>query len=80
LKTLYNEPGYILSNPRHKTQFAYPDLIACIPKCRAAEPVQQLLFTFIIGIPVIPTLYNALYPLQLSPYTYPTNAYSIYLY
>ena len=53
-------PGLICSNPSARTQSAEPLSTACLAKYNAVEPVEQLLLTFIMGIPVIPTWYKAL--------------------
>jgi hypothetical protein len=48
-------PASICSHPTHKTQSALPPRIAFLPIQSAVLPVEQLLFTFTIGICVIPS-------------------------
>lgn len=62
-----SEPLSIFSKPTDKTQSAFPDSMICFPNNKAEEPVEQLLFTLNIGIPVIPIPYNALCPHVESP-------------
>src|ERR1700759_1648574 len=62
-------PRCICSNPRASTQSAAPDATAWRARYRAEDPVEQLLFTLITGMPVIPTRYSAFCPLVESPYT-----------
>lgn len=62
-----NEPRSIFSNPRVRTQSALPDSMICFAIINAVEPVEQLLLTFIMGIPVIPTSYSARCPHVESP-------------
>lgn len=50
-----SEPLSIFSKPKARTQSAFPDSIICLANMSADEPVEQLLFTLKIGIPVIPT-------------------------
>ena len=60
-------PGRICSNPSASTQSAAPDSIACRARNSAVEPLEQLLFTLMIGTPVMPTSYSARWPLVESP-------------
>ena len=62
-------PRIICSNPTAMTQSAAPVSIACRAKNSAEEPVEQLLLTLTIGIPVWPSPYNAAWPDVESPYT-----------
>ena len=60
-------PRIICSNPSAITQSAAPVSIACRAKNSADEPVEQLLLTLTIGIPVWPSPYNAACPDVESP-------------
>src|ERR1700761_6696120 len=60
-------PRCICSKPRASTQSAAPQATAWRARNNADEPVEQLLFTLITGIPVIPTWYSAFWPLVESP-------------
>jgi len=48
-------PGCICSNPSASAQSTAPLSTAWRARNSAEEPVEQLLFTFTIGIPVMPT-------------------------
>lgn len=63
------DPLSIFSNPTANTHSALPDSIICLAKSRADEPVEQLLFTLNIGMPVIPMPYKARWPHVESPTT-----------
>lgn len=52
-------PRSIFSNPTANTQ-SLPDSTNCFAIIKALDPVEQLLFTLKIGMPVIPTSYIAL--------------------
>jgi hypothetical protein len=60
-------PRIIGSKPRATTQSAAPVSIASRAKNSADEPVEQLLLTLRIGIPVCPSPYNAVWPDVESP-------------
>ncbi len=49
------------SNPRASAQSYKPALTRVFALYNAVLPVEQLLFTLVIGIPVIPSWYNALW-------------------
>ena len=55
VKTAPSAPGFICSKPSASTQSAAPDSIACRARNSAVEPVEQLLLTLTIGMPVMPT-------------------------
>jgi hypothetical protein len=55
-KNVFKEPVNILSKPKASTQSAYPVWIAFAARYKAVEPVEQLLLTLMIGIPVMPTV------------------------
>ncbi len=50
-----SEPGCIFSNPSASTQSASPPRIDCAPRNSAVDPVEQLLLTLTIGMPVMPS-------------------------
>lgn len=52
-------PGAICSNPRAKVHSARPPRTVLLAWYKAVDPVEQLLFTFVIGMPVRPRLYRA---------------------
>ena len=51
---LLNDPFCIFSNPRANTQLHAPLSITFLAKYKAVDPVEQLLLTFTIGMPVKP--------------------------
>ncbi|MCY1419665.1 hypothetical protein D9M71_352580 [compost metagenome] len=51
----FSEPGRICSKPRASTQSAWPLSTAARARYSAVEPVEQLLLTLMIGMPVRPT-------------------------
>ena len=48
-------PGRICSNPTASAQLTAPLSTAWRARNRAVDPVEQLLFTLTIGMPVMPT-------------------------
>ena len=50
-----SEPGCIFSNPSAIAQSASPPRIAWAARYSAVDPVEQLLLTLTIGMPVIPS-------------------------
>jgi hypothetical protein len=48
-------PGCIFSKPRAITQSARPPRMLCAARYSAVEPVEQLLLTLTIGMPVMPS-------------------------
>jgi hypothetical protein len=63
------DPVFIFSKPSAMAQSARPAPIARAVSHRAVEPVEQLLLTLVIGIPVSPSSYMARWPEVESPYT-----------
>lgn len=59
LKLVARLPGAILSNPSASPQWIIPDFTMLLAWYKAVLPVEQLLLTLVIGIPVMPRLYNA---------------------
>ena len=55
MNTEPSAPGFICSKPSASTQSAAPDSMAWRARNNAVEPVEQLLFTLMTGMPVIPT-------------------------
>lgn len=54
-------PGFIRSKPSASAHSTSPYLTALLAWYKAAEPVEQLLFTLTMGMPVNPRLYRARY-------------------
>jgi hypothetical protein len=52
-------PGAIRSNPRARAQFTRPARTKLLAWYKAVEPVEQLLFTLVMGMPVRPKVYRA---------------------
>ena len=52
---IFNEPFSIFSKPTAITQSVRPPRIASTLRYRAVDPVEQLLLTLVIGIPVMPS-------------------------
>ena len=67
VNTLPMAPGFICSKPSTSTQSTMPLSMAWRPRNRAVEPVEQLLLTLTMGMPVMPTWYSAFWPLVESP-------------
>ncbi|SLJ82534.1 Uncharacterised protein [Mycobacteroides abscessus subsp. abscessus] len=55
VKVAPSEPGCIFSKPSARVQSARPPRIAWAARYSAVEPVEQLLLTLTIGIPVRPS-------------------------
>lgn len=53
-------PGFIRSKPKAIAHSACENLTELLTWYSALDPVEQLLFTLMIGIPVSPRLYRAL--------------------
>ena len=60
-------PFSIFSKPSASTHSASPPSMACRARYSAVEPVEQLLFTLMTGMPVSPSPYTARWPQVLSP-------------
>ncbi len=50
-----SEPGCIFSKPSAIAQSTMPPRMACAARKSAVEPVEQLLLTLTIGMPVMPS-------------------------
>jgi hypothetical protein len=60
ITVLLSDPRCIFSKPRANTQLHAPLSITFFAKNNAVDPVEQLLLTFTIGMPVRPNSYTAL--------------------
>ena len=66
-KCIFSEPRSIFSNPTASTQSASPPATSARARYSDVEPVEQLLFTLTIGMPVSPSSYIARCPAVESP-------------
>jgi hypothetical protein len=55
LQCSLSAPGSICSKPKASTQSSAPASISCRARKSAVDPVEQLLLTLTMGMPVIPT-------------------------